>query len=42
MSFLTGLALAGLLAACDLGATTPSENPLPTAGSPLASASGVG
>lgn len=30
MKFLTVLALAGLLAACDVGATTPSENPLPT------------
>jgi len=30
VKFLTVLALAGLLAACDIGATTPSENPLPT------------
>jgi hypothetical protein len=39
MRFLTGLVLAGLLAACNVGATTPSENPLPTAGSGAASAS---
>lgn len=30
MKFLTVLALAGLLAGCSLGATTPSGNPLPT------------
>ena len=30
MKFLTVLALAGVLAACDIGATTPSANPLPT------------
>ena len=40
MKFLTVLALAGLLAGCGLGATTPSENPLPTIGqSAAASAS---
>lgn len=33
MKFLTGLAMAGLLVACNAGATTPSENPLPTVGS---------
>ena len=40
MKFLTMLALAGLLAGCSLGATTPSANPLPTLGqSAAASAS---
>src|SRR6185436_8753881 len=40
MKFLTVLALAGLLAGCGLGATTPSGNPLPTIGqSAAASAS---
>ena len=38
MKFLTGLALAGLLAACTAGATTPSENPLPTVGASSESA----
>ena len=44
MKFLTGLALAGLLAACTAGATTPSENPLPTIGdsSESAAASATG
>jgi hypothetical protein len=32
MKFLTALGLVALLAACNAGATTPSENPLPTDG----------
>ena len=39
MKVLTVLALAGLLAACSVGATTPSENPLPSIGESSASAS---
>jgi hypothetical protein len=39
VKFLALLALAGLLAACDAGATTPSENPLPPIGESSASAS---
>ncbi|HET7521341.1 MAG TPA: hypothetical protein VFK61_07370 [Candidatus Limnocylindria bacterium] len=33
MKLITALALVGLLAACNAGATTPSEQPLPTVGS---------
>jgi hypothetical protein len=42
MRFLTLAALVGLLAACNAGATTPSEQPLPTQGAstePIMSAS---
>jgi hypothetical protein len=39
MKFLTALGLVALLAACNAGATTPSENPLPTDGASSGAAS---